>query len=175
MIFSSITLFKKFNFDKKAQLKEQVSEPQTYSSNIIENVEYSSRDSNGNEYIITAKKGEVDANNNNIIFLENVNGIIKLKNKNRINISSSYGKYNINNFDTIFSKNVLINYLDNKIKGEYLDFSINRSTMIMSKEIVYSNLSDTIEADVIEINIKNKDTKIFMYNKKNKVSIKKKN
>ena len=173
MIFSSITLFKKFNFDKKAQPIEEVLEPKTFSSNVIENVEYSSRDSNGNEYIITAKKGEVDINNNNIIFLESVNGIIKLNNKNRINISSNYGKYNINNFDTIFSKNVLINYLDNKIKGEYLDFSIDRSTMIMSKKIVYSNLSDTIEADVIEINIKNKDTKIFMYNKNNKVSLKK--
>ena len=44
--------------------------------------------------------------------------------------------------------------------------------MIMSKKIVYSNLNDTIEADVIEINIKNKDTKIFMYNKNNKVSLK---
>ena len=43
----------------------------------------------------------------------------------------------------------------------------------MSKKIVYSNLNDTIEADVIEINIKNKDTKIFMYNKNNKVSLKK--
>ena len=29
-------------------------------------------------------------------------------------------KYNSDNFDTIFTKNVIINYLDNKINGEYL-------------------------------------------------------
>ena len=34
------------------------------------------------------------------------------------------GKYNSENFDTIFSKNVIINYLDNKITGEYLRFFI---------------------------------------------------
>ena len=173
VVFLSITLQKKSNFDKKVEVEEQVLDTKTYSSNVIENVEYTSRDANGNEYIITARKGEVDISNNNIIFLEKVNGIIKLNNKNQITISSDYGKYNINNFDTIFSKNVLINYLNNKITGEYLDFSINRSTMIMSKKIVYSNLNDTIEDDVKEINIKNKDTKIFMYNKNNKVSLKK--
>ena len=28
------------------------------------------------------------------------------------------------NYDTIFSKNVIINYVDNKITGDYLDFSM---------------------------------------------------
>ena len=32
----------------------------SYSSNIIENVKYTSRDTNGNEYTITALKGEID-------------------------------------------------------------------------------------------------------------------
>ena len=40
------------------------------SSNIIENVEYSSKDTAGNEYIIKADKGEIDIDNNNIIFLK---------------------------------------------------------------------------------------------------------
>ena len=42
---------------------------------------------------------------------------IKLTNLNDVIITSDYGKYNSNNFDTIFSKNVIINYLDNKITG----------------------------------------------------------
>ena len=90
-------------------------------------------------------------------------------------ITSDFGKYNTNNFDTIFSKNVIINYLDNKITGEYLDFSLERNSMLISRKVVYTNLENILNADVIEINIKTKDTKIFMYENKKKVNIKSKN
>ena len=89
-------------------------------------------------------------------------------------ITSEYGKYNSNNFDTIFSKNVIINYLENKITGEYLDFSIQRNSMIISRNVIYTNLENILKADVIEINISNKDTKIFMYKNNKKVKIKSK-
>ena len=171
VFFLSITLQKKSNFDKKVEVEEQVLDTKTYSSNVIENVEYTSRDANGNEYIITARKGEVDISNNNIIFLEKVNGIIKLNNKNQITISSDYGKYNINNFDTIFSKNVIINYLDKKIKSEYLDFSILRNSMIISKNVIYSDPQNTIKTDVVEINLDTKDINFFMYDKNKKIKI----
>ena len=47
---------------------------------------------------------------NEIIFLKNVSAVINLRNSKRIIISADFGKYNINNFDTIFSKNVIIDY-----------------------------------------------------------------
>ena len=146
-----------------------------YNSNIIENVYYSSIDAKGNEYIIRASQGEIDFKQNNIIYLTNVKALIKLNNSNDIEIISEYGKYNSNNFDTIFSKNVVINYLDNKIKGEYLDFSMERNSMIISRDVIYINLQNILKADVIEININNKDTKVFMYNNNEKVNIKSKN
>ena len=146
-----------------------------YNSNIIENVYYSSIDAKGNEYIIRASQGEIDFKQNNIIYLTNVKALIKLNNSNDIEIISEYGKYNSNNFDTIFSKNVVINYLDNKIKGEYLDFSMERNSMIVSRDVIYTNLQNILRADIIEINIKNKDTTVFMYNNNEKVNIKSKN
>ena len=94
-----------------------------------------------------------------------------LKNSKRIRISADFGKYNINNFDTIFSKNVLITYLDNKIKANYLDFSLEKNFMIISGKVIYNSLENILEADVVEINIKTKDTKIFMYENKKKVNI----
>jgi len=89
----------------------------------------------------------------------------------RIEITSDFGKYNINNFDTIFSKNVTIDYLDNKIIGEYLDFSLRRNSMIVSRNVVYTNLKNIMRADVIEDDIKTKDTKIFMYEDEKKINI----
>ena len=150
-------------------------EDKSYSLNIIENVSYSSKDVKGNEYIIEANKGEVDLVNSNIIFLTQVNAIIKLYDGNLVLIDSDFGKYNINNFDTIFSKNVIINYLENKITGEYLDFSMMRNSMIISKDVTYTNQKNILKADVIEVDIETKDTKIFMYENTKKVNIKNQN
>ena len=138
----------------------------------MEDVSYSSKDAKGNEYIVNASKGEIDYDRPNIIYLTNVRAFIKLTNSNDVTITSDFGKYNTNNFDTIFSKNVEINYLDNKITGEYLDFSIERNSMIISKKVVYTNLENILKADVIEINVTTKDTKIFMYKDNQKVNIK---
>lgn len=173
-IFFTFFFFKYFKEDKAVKIKLQNSEDITYNSNIIEDVYYSSKDDKGNEYIIKASQGEIDYKQNHIIYLTNVVALIKLTNSNDIEITSKYGKYNSNNLDTIFSRDVIINYLDNKITGEYLDSSIQRNLMIISRNVIYTNLENILKADVIEMNIDTKDSKIFMYKNKEKVNIKSK-
>ena len=143
-----------------------------YTSNIIKNVNYSSIDAKGNQYIIYAEQGEIDYDKTNVVFLTKVKAFIKLTNSNQIKINSNYGKYNTDNFDTIFSKNVIIKYLDNEIKGEYLDFSIGRNSMIISKNVTYTNEKNILKADIVEIDIETKNTKISMFNNEKKVNIK---
>ena len=157
---------------KNVKIDETKIEEKSFASNIIQNVKYTSKDIRGNEYIITAKEGEIDINNDNVIFLKSVEATIILNNQNKIFISSEYGKYNINNFDTIFNKNILINYLQNNIKGEYLDFSFERNSMIISDSVVFSDNNNILKTDVVEINIENKNTKFYMYDKNHKVSFK---
>ena len=86
-------------------------------------------------------------------------------------IVSDYGKYNTVNYDTIFSKNVKIDYLNNKISGDYLDFSMIKNKLIISKNVIYTNPKNILKADVIELDTVTKDTKIFMHNSKKKVKI----
>jgi hypothetical protein len=179
IFFFIILLFSIYiKFYYKKDIKEfsdfTTNNEETYNSNILENVEYVSKDAKGNEYIIRAIKGEIDIKNSNVIFLTKVNAFIKLNNSNIIDITSEYGKYNTLNYDTIFSKKVIIDYLDNKITGDYLDFSINRNNMIISKNVVYTNLENILKADVIEVNIETKDTKVFMYDGSKKINIKNK-
>ncbi len=144
-----------------------------YNSNIIKDINYTSRDLKGNEYIIIAKEGEIDLNNNDIIFLTDVTAYIKLiKNSELITITSNYGKYNTINYDTIFSKNVKIDYIDNVITGDYLDFSMIKNLLIISRDVIYKNLENTLKADVIELDTITKDTKIFMYDLNKKVNVK---
>ena len=161
--------------DSKLKIEEKSDpkvEEEIYSSNIIENVNYKAKDNKGNEYIINALKGEIDISNSDIIFLTDVVALIKLKNSDNIKITSKFGKYNITNYDTIFSKNVIVSYLDNNIKSEYLDFSILRDTMIITKNVVYKNINNVLKADVMEMDLTSKDIKIFMHLDKKKVNLK---
>ena len=177
LVISLLIIYLKFSKDSQEEnitkIEEEVKE-EPYKSNIMENVSYSSKDARENEYTVNASKGEIDYDNPNTIFLTDVKAVVKLTNSNNVTITSDYGKYNTNNFDTIFSKNVMIAYLDNKITGEYLDFSLKRNSMIISRKVVYTNLENILKADVIEINVTTKDTKIFMYKDNQKVNIKSK-
>ena len=178
-LISLIFFYQKKNSENNAD-KEKISIKETEeqiqsNSNIIKDVRYVSKDNKGNEYIIEALQGEIDYSNPGIIFLEGVTAFINLIDSGNITILSNYGKYNLDNYDTIFSNNVVINYLDNKVTGEYLDFSLIRNSMIISREVVYTNLETILNADVVEINIETKDTKIFMYEKNETVNIKSNN
>ena len=156
----------------KAELENK---NEIYTSNIIENVSYNAKDRKGNIYKISALEGEIDVNNSDIIFLKNVKSIIKLKNSEKIIITSKFGKYNIVNFDTIFSKKVLIKYLDNTISSEYLDFSIDRDSIIVTKNVIYKNINNILKADVMEMNLTTKNIKIYMLSDNKKVNIKNRN
>ena len=163
---------KLFNKEKKTSLeKEAIIEEVDTTTNIIKDVSYSSNDAKGNKYILNAKEGQIDLNNDKVIFLNEVKATIIMASGEIINVQSKFGKYNINNYDTIFSENVVIEYEDNKIKGNYVDFSLNRNSLIISKNVVYINQKNFLRADVVEINISSKDTKIFMYEEEKKVKI----
>ena len=158
---------KELTEEKKETIKENIEK-----SNVLKDVEYNSKDSSGNVYILKASEGIIDQNNTNIIYLTSIKASIELKDYNSINISSKFGKYNIDNFDTIFSKNVIIEYLDNIIIGEYLEFSLNKNLMTISRNVVFKNDKSSLKADVIEVDIKTKDIKISMYEENKKINIK---
>jgi len=160
-------------FKKEAPSKSETSEIENIeSSNLLSELNFSSKDKNGNIYTLIAQEGEIDFENNNIIFLKKIKATIKLNNSEEILISSDFGKYNTENSDTIFSKNVLILYLDNKVKSDYLEFSIEKNLMTISKDVSLSTLEYTINADVIEMNINTRKVEIFMLEGLKKVKIK---
>jgi len=184
--FSFILFFLYFKSNQKEKIVEKKIEPienenqkdldeKIGSFNTIEDVSYSAKDTKGNEYFLKASEGTIDQNENNFIFLKYVNATIKLKDYRLIEISSNFGKYNIKNYDTIFSKNVIVTYLNNKISGDYLDFSLDKNLMIISRNVVMRNEKSSLKADVIEVNIETKDIKIFMYEENKKVIIDTKN
>ena len=59
---------KSYKKDKNKIAQDSIEEP-IYNSNIIKDVEYTTRDKDGNEYFIKAVEGEIDFANANIIFV----------------------------------------------------------------------------------------------------------
>ena len=170
---------KLLNKKEKISLAEQtiveeptISEDVDTTTNVIKDVSYISKDTRGNDYILNAYEGQIDLSNNKIIFLTGVKATVNMVDGEFITIQSDFGKYNIDNYDTIFSKNVIIDYADNQTRGDYVDFSLERNSLIISKNVTYSNQNSSLKADAVEIDIKTKNAKIFMYEKKKKVKIK---
>ena len=172
LFFVILFVYFKFTDQEKIVERKEPIEETVEGSNIVKNVSYSTKDAKGNEFNLKAEEGVIDQNENNFIFLTGIKANLNLQNYNLIEISSDFGKYNINNYDTIFSKNVIIIYLDYIIKGEYLDFSWDKNFMMISKNVILKNRESSLKADVIEINIEKKDIKIFMYEQDKKVNIK---
>ena len=157
---------------KKTQSILKIDENQNNNSTYINDINYISSDTKGNKYQITAKEAEIKIENSEIMLLKDVVAFIFVKDSEMVKITSNYGKYNTKNYDTIFSKNIIVIYPGHKITGEYLDFSFLNNLGTISKNVIYSGDKKNLFADKIEMNLTTKDTKISMNDSNKKVLIK---
>ena len=140
-------------------------------NNLIKNLSYFSKDNLGNEYIIESKYSELNLDNLNIISMEGVSARIIMANSKPIYITSNFAKYNNENYETTFTDNVLIVYLDNKIRCEKFYISIENNFANVTDRVIYENPKGKLIADTIEIDLITKNSKIFMIDKNKKVMV----
>ena len=177
IIFISLWFYLKYftkNFEdvKETRVKEKIGENRNSTSTYIDDIDYVSTDAMGNKYQITAKQAEIKIENSDVMFLKGVVAFISIKDSETVKIISNFSKYNSKNYDTIFSKNVIVIYPGHKITGEYLNFSFLSNLGTFIENVVYTGEKTNLFADKIEMNLTTKDTKIFMNNTKKKVLIK---
>ena len=168
-LFLFLKYFKKTSFENKTNAN--ISQTINTSESLIEDLKYLSTDKEGNEYKIEAKKGNIDKNNPDIIYLENVKAIILLQNSENIFIESNYAKYNTKSFDTLFNDKVSIDYGEHLLKSEFLDLSFENNLVSIYDNVRYVSGISSLKADKAEIDIINKKTKIFMESPNKKVEI----
>ena len=140
-------------------------------NNLIKNLSYFSKDNLGNEYIIESKYSELNLDNVDIISMENVSAKIIMVNSEPIYVTSNFAKYNNENYETTFTDNVLIVYLDNKIRCEKFYISIENNIANVTDNVIYENPKGKLIADTIEIDLITKNSKIFMIDKSKKVMV----
>ena len=175
LIFLTISLFLFLKYFKKTifenNINANISQTINTSESLIEDLKYLSTDKEGNEYKIEAKKGNIDKNNPDVIYLEKVKAIIFLKNSENILIESNYAKYNAKSFDTLFNNSVSVDYGDHVLKSEFLDLSFENNLVSVYDNVRYLSGISSLRADKAEIDILNRKTKIFMENPNEKVQI----
>ncbi len=161
--------FKKTNLenDSKTNVEKTISTDES----LILDLKYLSTDKEGNEYKIEAKKGNIDKDNPDIIYLENVNAFILLQSSEYISIKSKFAKYNTKNYDTLFNNSVSIDYGEHLLKSEFLDLSFENSLVSIYDNVRYLSGISSLKADRAEIDILRKTTKVFMDDPNNKVQI----
>ena len=188
IVFFSISYVYKFYFKTKDNIKiDQSDIVQNNSSddinnnksdfdidnqnNLIKNLSYFSKDNLGNEYIIESKYSELNLDNVDIINMESVSAKIIMANSKPIYVTSNFAKYNNENYETTFTDNVLIVYLDNKIRCEKFHISIKNNFANVTDNVIYENPNGILIADTIEIDLITKNSKIFMIDKSKKVMV----
>ena len=160
--------FKKTNLENNLKVNIEQNVP---GESLIEDLKYLSTDKKGNKYEIEAKKGNIDKNNPDIIYLENVRAIILLQNSDLISIKSNFAKYNTKNYDTLFNDSVSIDYGEHLLKSNFLDLSFENNLVSIYDNVQYLSGFSSLSADKAEIDILNKKTKIFMEDSNKKVQI----
>ena len=180
IILISYLVLNIYFFDKKdisdLDLNENlvIEEDNLNFDNVMENLEYKSSDKSGNNYIIKAKKGKINLENENLLILEDVYGEIKLVGKSTIYIYSNFAQYNRNNFDTRFYQNVLVNFEDKRFNCDNLDLFFKDNFGSMYNNIVFVDENTQINADQVNINLLNGDINIKMFQEEKKIKILKK-
>jgi hypothetical protein len=140
--------------------------------NEILNLTYEKFDTNGNKYLIKAKKGLLDSRRPNIIYMNEVEASLTYLNSEKLIIVSKEAIFNKENFKTTFSKNVKLIYLEQILKSDNLDFLIDKNIAIFKDNVKYINQNIEALADIVVINLLTKEIDIKSKNQK-KIIIKK--
>ena len=140
--------------------------------NLIEGIQYFSKDLKGNTYLIQAENGILDQTDQDIIYLKSVRAEINFDKKKIILITSEKAVYNISNYDTEFLDGVILRYDENKLSCDKILAKFSENYAILSGNLIFDNLFTKLYADQMEVDLIARTTKTSMFDKNNKVKIK---
>ena len=171
---------KPFKTLKNSEVNNIVSSSEEQS--MIENLEYTSSNNNGDVFELYADYGEPSIEDPDLMFLKNVRAKIIFVDKNNINLISDFANFNTKTFETFFINNVQITRMDEIVTGNELylvlenkidlqkDKKKEQNLIRMSHNIFFQKPGYNLKADILEIDLITKNLKIFMNDKIEKVT-----
>ena len=137
-------------------------------NNLIQNLKYEVRLDQNNQYIITSDLSEITYENDiEIVKMQKVTAIF-IDGKNiPLTITSDKAIYNNSNYNTNFSDNIQIEYLNNVILSDKMDLDFKNNVINVFGNVQYDGIQGSVKTDNIKINLITKKIDIYM-NKYNK-------
>ena len=157
--------------NEEVSLKKKIKPNKPEIDNTVKDIEYLTTDERGNKYKILATSGRTNYEDNNILDLDNVRGVITSKNRSTVYIVSDFAEYNSSNLNSIFYQNVVINYEDKEITCDYFDVDMKTNFATAYNNVVVKDPKSIMKAGKIILNIETKDININPDNNKNKVKV----
>ena len=163
--FLNVFIFK----DKKINEVNNVQKEKQ--SDTIKDLQYLSKDTNGNTYLVRAKNGVVNMENSDLINLFDVNAKITFDKNKIVTITANKASYNNNNNDTEFSENVHLIYGNHHLKSKNLLIKFSENYAKIYNDVIYTDFFTKLFADKIEVDLINRTSKISMFEEKQKVKV----
>jgi len=176
LIIISIIFYKIYlSENTKSKVEVNISEEgQTTNpeNNLIKNLKYEVKLNNNNQYVITSDLSEITyKNGNEVVKMQKVIALLLNKKNIPLTITSERAIYNNFNYNTKFSQNVRVEYLNNIILSDKLEFDYNNSLITIYENVEYDGIQGNIIADNIKINLFTKKIEIYMSNINDNVEV----
>ena len=161
--------------DKKPKLTSLESEkdlPISNKNNLVKNLKYDVKFEEDKKYTISSNLSEITYENNiEIVKMQTVTAIFLDKTNIPLTVLADKATFNNSNYNTTFSENVIIRYIDNIIISNKMDLNFEDSSILIYENVEYEGLQGSVKADNVKINLITKKIEIYMDNNKEKVEV----
>ncbi len=176
LIFLISIIFYKYYFNEQTTLeKKQNLETNTIvdgKSNLIKNLKYEVKFENNTQYIISAKLSELNyVDENEIVKMQTVSAKFIDEKNMPLEIKSKNAIYNNFSYNTQFSDNVEIKYMNNAITADNVDLDFEKNNVTIYNNVVYEGQQGKIKSDNVRVNLITKNAEIYMNDSNNKVEV----
>jgi len=162
----------KIEINRKDQINSDNKIKSEEGNNLIKNLKYNVTFDDKTEYIINSDFSEVTYKDDvEMIKMKNVKAIFIEKSIIPVTITANNALYNNSTYDTYFSENVEINYMDNIIFSNKIDLNFKENIILIYEDVRYEGEQGSIKSDNIKINLITKKIQIYMNNEEKKVEM----
>ena len=156
---------------KKENEKKQTKVKNNEITNVVKDVEYISKDNKGNKFRLLATSAKSNEDDNNLLDLYNVRGVVTSDIRDPIYIVSDFAQYNTVNSNSKFYQNVIINHIDKEIVCENFDINMETSNAIAYKNVIVTDPKSTMKAGKIIFDLETKNININPESNETKIKV----
>ena len=131
--------------------------------NVFFNIEYSGFDLSGNRYILKSKEARTNKDNEELIFMTDVEATFYFKDDTILNIWSKQGEYNNKTLDMKFDQNLKAIYEKSKLTAEKAEFSNSKGFLKITNNVKIDDIQGNLGADELLFDLKDKTLKISSF------------